>query len=307
MLRRVVAIFDATQKVCKTPAAVKEGQLPTFSDPSRPTVAVLCMPWPLRIVGCPNSAHFDGTLVPGRSRPQHQIRTSGFQIAPQTADQTPRSSLEATERPPTRSGGEYRSSQKSGGVVCREFNAGLFRRVREHPRRAAVGLIQQLCARSLVRSEDRSIGRTACTLGQSGRADEACMRRQRPQVKARLTPRVDCRLRDLRSLRDPADLIARYRHSAASTRKWLHALVRGVTCRRIWHKLRRAAQGESAPSRPHMCGSCRQVVNAAPFFVHTLQCGRKDLFSVERQVSDAWETPSPRLGFSPDFTLLLPC
>ena len=41
----------------RTPATVKEGQLPTFSDPSRPTVAVLCMPWPLRIVGCPNSTH----------------------------------------------------------------------------------------------------------------------------------------------------------------------------------------------------------------------------------------------------------
>jgi hypothetical protein len=48
-------------------------------------------------------------------------------------------------------------------------------------------------------------------------------------------------------------------------------------------------------------------VNSAPFLVHTLQCGRKDLFSVERQVSNAWETPTPRLGFSPDFTLLLSC
>src|SRR5262249_20166053 len=52
---------------------------------------------------------------------------------------------------------------------------------------------------------------------------------------------------------------------------------------------------------------CLQLVNAAPFLVHTLQCGRKDLFSVERQVSNAWETPTPRLGFSPDFTLLLSC
>jgi hypothetical protein len=25
----------------------------------------VCMPWLLRIMGCPNSAHFDGTLVPG--------------------------------------------------------------------------------------------------------------------------------------------------------------------------------------------------------------------------------------------------
>src|SRR5262245_51975079 len=34
------------------------------------------MPWLLRIMGCANSAHFDGTLVPGRSRPQHPVRTS---------------------------------------------------------------------------------------------------------------------------------------------------------------------------------------------------------------------------------------
>ena len=42
---------------------------------SRPTVVVLCMPWLLRIVGCPNSAHFDGALVPERGHPQHQERT----------------------------------------------------------------------------------------------------------------------------------------------------------------------------------------------------------------------------------------
>ena len=34
------------------------------------------MPWLLRIIGRPNSAHFDGTLVLGRSRPQHQDPTS---------------------------------------------------------------------------------------------------------------------------------------------------------------------------------------------------------------------------------------
>src|SRR5262249_9158214 len=44
---------------------------------SRPTVVVVCMFWLLRIMGRLNSAHFDGTLVPGRSRPQHQERRSG--------------------------------------------------------------------------------------------------------------------------------------------------------------------------------------------------------------------------------------
>jgi len=39
------------------------------------------MPWLLRIVGWPNSAHFDGTLVPGRTRPQHQERE--FPLRPQ--------------------------------------------------------------------------------------------------------------------------------------------------------------------------------------------------------------------------------
>jgi hypothetical protein len=98
-----------------------------------------------------------------------------------------------------------------------------------------------------------------------------------------------------------------YRHWAAPARKWLHALVSGVACRRIWHKLCRAVQSEREPSRLDMCRPCLQLVNAAPFLVHTLQCGRKDLFSVERQVSSAWETPAPRLGFSADFTLLLSC
>jgi hypothetical protein len=31
---------------------------------SRPTVVVVCMPWLLRIMGCPNSARINGTLVP---------------------------------------------------------------------------------------------------------------------------------------------------------------------------------------------------------------------------------------------------
>jgi len=103
-------------------------------------------------------------------------------------------------------------------------------------------------------------------------------------------------LRDLRSLRDPADLIARYRHSAAPTRKWLHALVSGIACRRIWHKLCRAVQSESAPSRLHMCRPCLQLVNAAPFLVHTLQCGRKDLFSVERHGADVGDTDVQKAG-----------
>src|SRR5215470_6923661 len=37
------------------------------------------MLWLLRIMGRPNSAHFDGTLVPGRSRPQHQNLTHAVQ------------------------------------------------------------------------------------------------------------------------------------------------------------------------------------------------------------------------------------
>ncbi len=54
-----------------------------------------------------------------------------------------------------------------------------------------------------------------------------------------------------------------------------------------------------------MCRLCLQLVNTAAFFIHTFQCGRKDLFSVERQFRNPWETAAPWFGFSADLTLLL--
>jgi len=80
-----------------------------------------------------------------------------------------------------------------------------------------------------------------------------------------------------------------------------------IASRRVSHKLCRAVESECAPSGLHMGSPSLQLVNATQFLVHTLQRSRKDLLSVERSVSSAWESPTPRLGFAPDLALLLSC
>jgi hypothetical protein len=80
---------------------------------SRPTIVVVCMPSLLRIMGCPNSADFDGTLVPGRSRPQHQFPTNGLQSQIRRSWCTGRSSANSARCMPIVGGvGEIESFSK---------------------------------------------------------------------------------------------------------------------------------------------------------------------------------------------------
>jgi hypothetical protein len=46
----------------------------TFGIDERLRILVVCMLWLLRIMGCLNRAHFDGTLVPGEEPSTASIR-----------------------------------------------------------------------------------------------------------------------------------------------------------------------------------------------------------------------------------------
>src|SRR3954452_4724607 len=123
----------------------------------------------------------------------------------------------------------------------------------------------------------------------------------------RLAPRITHRLRNLRCLRDPADLRLSDRCPAAPARKGPHALMGGLASRRIRRELCRAAERQGTPSGLHVGGPGRQLRHARQLLVHALERGRKELLAVQRLVDSTRETSTPRLGFAAVLTLLLAC